>query len=62
LRERVRTAARDTCRELDLRFPPSLYISDQSPSDCARNATRDAMAQLSGRIVARADTTSPLTR
>ena len=45
LRDRVRTAAKDSCRELDRRFPVSTYIPVTSRS-CARDAARDGLAKV----------------
>lgn len=46
LRDRVRTAAKDSCRELERRFPPSVYVPDQTRFECVRDATRQAMAEV----------------
>jgi|GEM_PF-1353670 len=45
LRERVKVAAKDTCKELDRRFPVSTYIPVTTRS-CARDALRDGLAQV----------------
>lgn len=45
LRERVKTAAKDTCKELDRRFPVSTYIPVTTRS-CARDAARDGLARV----------------
>lgn len=67
LRDRVRTAAKDSCRELERRFPSAVYIPDKTRFECVREATSQAMAQIdavasrsmaqanTGRAVARAD-------
>ena len=67
LRDRVRIAAKDSCRELERRFPSAVYIPDQTKFECVRDATDQAMAQVdavasrslaranSGPAVARAD-------
>jgi UrcA family protein len=61
LRDRVATAAKDGCRELDARFPRNVYIpvGESSPRDCVRNATGQALARLDATTngaMARADT------
>ena len=45
LRERVNAAAKDSCKELDRRFPVSTYIPVTTRS-CARDAAREALAQV----------------
>ena len=45
MKERIRSAAREDCRELDRRFPQSVYVPVGS-SNCIRSATNDAMARL----------------
>lgn len=67
LRWRVKTAAKDSCRQLERRFPSSIYIPDQTMHECIRDATSQAMAQVdtvasgslaranAGQAVARAD-------
>ena len=45
LRQRVRTAAKDSCRELGRRFPVSMYIP-LTTDTCARDAARNALAQV----------------
>lgn len=45
LRQRVRTAAKDTCRELSRRFPVSMYIPVTTDT-CARDAARNGLAQV----------------
>ena len=58
LRDRVRTAAKDSCRELERRFPSAVYIPDKTRFECVRDATSQAMAQvdtLASRSMARAN-------
>jgi UrcA family protein len=58
LRERVRAAAKDSCRELSRRFPVSTYIPVTTDT-CARDATRDGLAKvdaIAGQSVASANT------
>jgi UrcA family protein len=58
LRDRVRAAAKDTCRELDRRFPVSTYIPVTTRS-CARDAARNGLAKvgaITAQSVASADT------
>lgn len=58
LRDRLSAAARDNCRQLDLRFPREIHIPDQSRFQCLRNGRNNAVAQLeaiTGRAVASAD-------
>ncbi len=65
LRERVQTAARDTCAQLDRHFPPDLYITGQTHYDCIKSAASDALARvdaIAGKSVARADTAPFMTR
>ena len=45
LRERVKTAARESCLELERRFPPSIYAADNDRRECIRDATREGIAQ-----------------
>ena len=45
LRQRVRAAAKDSCRELSRRFPVSMYIP-LTTDTCARDAARSALAQV----------------
>jgi len=45
LRQRVRAAAKDSCRELGRRFQVSMYIP-LTTDTCARDAARDALAQV----------------
>jgi len=45
MKDRLRKAARDNCRELDRRFPSSVYIQVGS-TDCVKTATRQSLAQL----------------
>jgi UrcA family protein len=64
LRDRVKTAAKDTCRELDRRFPVSTYIPVTSRS-CARDAARDGLAKVdavAAKSVASADRRQTLAR
>jgi UrcA family protein len=61
LRDRVATAAKDSCRELDSRFPRDVYIpvNESSRKDCVRHATGQALARLDATTngaLARADT------
>jgi len=61
LRDRVRAAAKDSCRELDARFPRDIYIpvGESSRKDCVRSATGQALARLDATTngaLARADT------
>jgi UrcA family protein len=61
LRDRVATAAKDSCRELDARFSRNVYIpvGESTPRDCVRNATGQALARLdatTNSALARADT------
>ena len=59
LRDRVRTAARDSCRELERRFPSSVYIPDKTRRECVVDTTSQAMAQVetvTSRSLARANT------
>ena len=48
LRDRVNVAAKDSCRELDTRFPRDVYVpvGESSRKDCVRNATGQALARL----------------
>jgi len=48
LRDRVTTAAKDSCRELDARFPRNVYqpVGESSPQECVRNTTGQALARL----------------
>ena len=48
LRDRVRMAAKDSCRELDSRFPRDIYhpVGESSRNDCVRNATGQALARV----------------
>jgi UrcA family protein len=67
LRGRVRAAAKDSCRQLERRFPPSIYIPDTNLHQCIRDATSNGLADVnaiasrslaranSGQTVARAD-------
>ena len=45
LRQRVRTAAKDSCKELTRRFPVSMYIPVTTDT-CARDAARNGLAQV----------------
>jgi UrcA family protein len=45
LRQRVRAAAKDSCRELGRRFPVSMYIP-LTTDTCARDAARTGLAQV----------------
>jgi UrcA family protein len=45
LRERVKAAARESCLELERRFPPSIYVADNDRHACIRDATREGIAQ-----------------
>jgi len=44
--ERVRGAARDICRELDRRYPRSVYVPVTREEKCAKRATEDGMMQV----------------
>jgi UrcA family protein len=59
LRGRVKAAARDSCRELDHRFPSAIYIPMESDRrECVRNATGQALARvdtITNGALARAD-------
>jgi UrcA family protein len=48
LRDRVTAAARDSCRELDSRFPRGVYhpVGESRRRDCVRNTTGQALARL----------------
>ena len=48
LRDRVTMAAKDSCRELDARFPPNIYhpVGDASRRACIRDTTGQALARL----------------
>ena len=48
LRDRVTMAAKDSCRELDARFPPNIYhpVGDASRKGCIRDTTGQALARL----------------
>jgi len=63
LRDRVRVAAKDSCRELDSRFPRDVYhpVGESSRKDCVRNAAGQALARLDATTngaIARADTSA----
>lgn len=63
LRDRVATAAKDSCRELNARFPRDIYIpvGESSRKDCVRNTAGQALARLDATTngaLARADTIS----
>ena len=45
LRERVRAAAKDSCRELNRRYPKAAYIPVTNDT-CARDAARDGLARV----------------
>ena len=47
LEDRVMTAAWEACRQLDRRYPPSIYIpqTSQTRRQCAERAADDGMAQ-----------------
>ena len=45
MRQRIRRAAVENCRELNRRFPPSVYVRIEQ-DDCVRNTTLQALAQL----------------
>lgn len=65
LRSRVKSAAKDSCNELDLRFPRDAYIPDQSRYQCMKTAMNDALAQVgpvTGQSVARADISPAMPR
>ena len=44
-RERIRDAARDSCQEIDRRFPRSIFIP-VNERNCVRDATNQAFAQF----------------
>jgi UrcA family protein len=48
LRDRVTTAAKDSCRELDSRFPRNIYhpVGESSRRECVRNTTGQTLARL----------------
>jgi UrcA family protein len=41
---RIDTAARDACRELDAKYPQSVWVPTPESQDCVGNATRGALA------------------
>ena len=64
LRDRIKTAARDSCLELERRFPPLSYASGGSLHECIRDARREgftrAMTVLQMKAVAQRDATARL--
>jgi UrcA family protein len=48
MRERIRDAARDSCQELDRRFPRSRFVpvNELNRRECVRGAISQAFAQL----------------
>jgi len=50
MQDRIRDAARDSCRELNRRFPPTVFapVDSVSRRNCVRNATNQGFAQLDG--------------
>lgn len=65
LRDRVATAAKDSCRELERRFPSAIYIPDKTKFECVRDATSQAMAQVdavTSRSLARANSGAAIAR
>jgi UrcA family protein len=46
LEGRVRQAAEDICKELDRRYPKSVYIPVEEDKDCAKNAAENAMVEV----------------
>lgn len=65
LRWRVKAAAKDSCRQLERRFPSSLYIPDQTMHQCIRDAADQALAQVdavASRSLARANTGQTVAR
>jgi UrcA family protein len=44
LNRRIDIAAHIACRELDNRFPPSVYVPVSGSEDCVGNARREALA------------------
>jgi UrcA family protein len=44
LKDRVKKTAREVCRELDRRFPPSIYIPDDD--NCVQGATHDGLKRV----------------
>jgi len=45
MRDRMKKAVRDNCRELNRRFPSSVYIP-VGEADCVKQGTRQSFAQL----------------
>lgn len=43
---RVRQAAEEVCRELDRRYPRSVYVPVTEDKDCANKASADGMMQV----------------
>ena len=48
LETRVKDAAADVCKELDRRFPTSVYVPVGSNKDCVKNAIAEVMAEVKG--------------
>lgn len=52
LTARVHQAAQDVCRELERRFPKTLYIPVSEDKDCAKNAEAAAMIEVHAVVAA----------
>jgi UrcA family protein len=50
MEDRIRDAARENCRELNRRYPPSIFapVDSGGNSTCVRDATNQGLAQLDG--------------
>ena len=46
LRERIHGTALDACRELDAKYPPTVYVPLDPQQDCVRDASRGALAMV----------------
>jgi UrcA family protein len=46
MRQRIRQAARETCDELDRRFPPTVYVPVQEARPCIATTTLHAFGRL----------------
>jgi UrcA family protein len=44
LADRIDYAARDACRELDAKFPPTVFVPTPETQDCVANARGNALA------------------
>jgi UrcA family protein len=65
MRGRVRAAAKDSCRQLEQRFPPSIYIPGKTLHQCIRDTTSQALADvnaIASRSLARANTGQAVAR